>query len=264
MTAVAVAYVLAAWLFLLALTQPDDPRTRHLIGGASPSRSFAEVVGRGVRRSFRGRRSRDADDALLGRRVLLGIAGLALAPVLATAGTVGILAAVVVPVAAARLPDVARGRTEGRRRAAVATAVPELLDLVAVTVSAGLSPWSALDRVPDVVSGPLREEMARARREVALGSGWRSAIAGVADRTGAREIRRLAIELDRAERLGSPVSRRLRGLARDVRGERRAAREERARRAPVQMLFPLVFLILPAFVLAAVVPALLVATRDLP
>ena len=263
MTAIAVAYVLAAWLFMLAVAQPEEQRTRHLIGGAPPSRSFAEAIGRRMRRRGRGRPSGDTDDVLLGRKVLLALAGLALAPVLATAGAVGILAAVVVPVAAARVPDVARGRTQARRRAAIGTAVPELLDLVAVTVSAGLSPWSALDRVPDVISGPLRDEMARARREVALGSGWRAAMTGVAERTGVREIRRLAIELDRAERLGSPVSRRLRGLARDVRGERRAAREERARRAPVQMLFPLVFLILPAFLLLTVGPVVLSTIRSL-
>jgi acyl transferase domain-containing protein len=59
------------------------------------------------------------------------------------------------------------------------------------------------------------------------------------------------------------VAERLRALARDVRAERRSVQQERAHRAPVTMLFPLVFLILPAFVLAAVVPAVLVATDGL-
>jgi tight adherence protein C len=67
--------------------------------------------------------------------------------------------------------------------------------------------------------------------------------------------------LEQGQRLGVPVAVRLRDLAREVRAERRSRREERARRAPVAMLFPLVFLILPAFVLAAVVPAVLVAVR---
>jgi tight adherence protein C len=85
----------------------------------------------------------------------------------------------------------------------------------------------------------------------------------VADRTALPELRRLAVTLERSERLGTPVAGRLRDLAREVRAERAVRREERARRAPVAMLFPLVFLILPAFVVAAVVPALLVATSGL-
>jgi tight adherence protein C len=85
----------------------------------------------------------------------------------------------------------------------------------------------------------------------------------VAERTDLPELRRLSIRLERSERLGSPVANQLRRLARDVRDERRLRDEERARRAPVAMLFPLVLCILPAFVLAAVVPAMLVAARDI-
>ena len=137
--------------------------------------------------------------------------------------------------------------------------VPNLLDLLAISVKAGLSPRLALDRAPDAISGPLGEALETVRRKVAIGAPWRLALQG----TGVAELDRLALTLDRAERLGSPIGERLRDLANDVRFERRLRREERARRAPVQMLFPLVFLILPAFVLSAVVPALIVATRDI-
>jgi tight adherence protein C len=130
-------------------------------------------------------------------------------------------------------------------------------------VSAGLSPRLALERAPDVFPSPLAEVLAAVRRDVALGTPWRLALEAEADRTGIVELRRLARTMHTAERLGSPIAERLKDLASQVRSERRARREERARRAPIQMLFPLVFLILPAFVLAAVVPALLVATQDL-
>lgn len=148
-------------------------------------------------------------------------------------------------------------------RALIAATVPDLLDLLAVSVTAGLSPRLALERTPDVLSGVLGETLAAARREVALGVPWRQALEAAGTRTGVADLRRLALTLQRAERLGSPIALRLRELAADVRAERRARRVERAGRAPVQMLFPLVFLILPAFVLTAVVPALLVATRDM-
>lgn len=151
-----------------------------------------------------------------------------------------------------------RRRTE---RSRLTGEVPSLLDLLAVSVTAGLSPRLALERAPELVSGGLRATLEDARREVALGALWRQALESAAARTGLDELRRLALALDRAERLGSPIAERLRDLALEVRQERKTRREERARRAPVQMLFPLVFLILPAFVLSAVVPALLVATR---
>jgi tight adherence protein C len=138
------------------------------------------------------------------------------------------------------------------------------MDLLAIAVTAGLTPRLALDRASDVLAPPLGDELRHARREVDLGSPWRGALQDMARRTGLDEIRRLAVTLDRSERLGVPVAEHVRALAREVRGEREVLEEERARRAPVLMLFPLVFLILPAFVLAAVVPAVLVATRGIP
>jgi tight adherence protein C len=89
-------------------------------------------------------------------------------------------------------------------------------------------------------------------------------VRAAADRLEVRDLRRLALALERGQRLGAPLAEQLRRLARDVRHERHAMAEERARRAPVLMLFPLVFLILPAFVLAAVIPALIVAARGIP
>ena len=141
--------------------------------------------------------------------------------------------------------------------------IPDLLDVLAISVTAGLSPRLALDRAPEVMSGPVGAVLTRIRRQVALGNSWASALDQAAASLGVEEFHRLALTLSRAKRLGSPVAGRLRDLAVEVRAERRARREEQARRAPIQMLFPLVFLILPAFVIAAVVPALLVATRDL-
>jgi tight adherence protein C len=146
-------------------------------------------------------------------------------------------------------------------RSRLAGEVPSLLDLLAVSVTAGLSPRLALERAPELVTGTLSATLEAARQDVALGAPWRQALETAGRTTGLDELRRLALTLDRAERLGSPIADRLRDLAVEVRLERRTRREERARRAPVQMLFPLVFLILPAFVLSAVVPALLVATR---
>lgn len=203
-------------------------------------------------------------DGVLGRKVCAALIGGGVWMVLRPGGLGGVALGLAMLGGSFALPDFLLGRRVRALRERVSASVADLLDIVAVSVSAGLTPRLALERAPDALGGPLGEEVARARHAVSLGRPWRDVIRRVADRTGLPELRRLAITLDRSERLGTPVADRLRELAREVRAERAARREERARRAPVAMLFPLVLLILPAFVIAAVVPALLVATSGLP
>jgi tight adherence protein C len=205
-----------------------------------------------------------AADQIIGTKVVLCVGG----------GLIGLLAwpAGWVPAACAalslawagfRLPEFRLARRAATLRRRVADEVPSLLDLLAVCVTAGLSPTLALERAVQTTRGPLQDELARARREVALGGSWKGAVRDAADRLDVRDLRRLALALERGQRLGAPLAEQLRRLARDVRHERRSLAEERARRAPVLMLFPLVFLILPAFVLAAVIPAVIVAARGI-
>jgi tight adherence protein C len=148
-------------------------------------------------------------------------------------------------------------------RVDVDRSVPDLLDLVALSVTAGQTPRLALERAGVAISGSLGEVLSRSAERVALGAPWRGELRAAADRSGVPELRRLAAVLERSERLGAPVAVQLRRLAADVREERRLAEEERARKAPVAMLFPLVLCVLPAFVISALVPAVLVAARGL-
>jgi tight adherence protein C len=243
--ALAGAFVISAWLGIAALRARVDPAvaatvahlrrdppSAHGGGMAGVSRTVAAVAGGAV-----GFSATAVDPAV----------GLLTAPVLALAGW--------------RLPGFLDARVSARERAALVASVPELLDVVAVAVTAGLSPRLALDRAAGAMPGPLGDALAAIRRDVDLGGTWTASLRQAAERLDAPELRRLAVVMDQGRRLGAPVAERVRTLARDVRAERRARREERARRAPVAMLFPLVFLILPAFVLAAVVPAVLVAVR---
>jgi tight adherence protein C len=188
--------------------------------------------------------------------------GLALAVSVALVDpVVAILTAPVLVVTGYRLPAFLAARREARRREEANRTVPELLDVVAVAATAGLSPRLALERAVDVAAGPLADDLNAVRRAVEFGGTWQVGLQDVARSRHLHELRSLAVLMDQGRRLGVPVAVRLRELAREVRAERRLRREERARRAPVTMLFPLVFLILPAFVLAAVVPAVLVALR---
>lgn len=289
---VALGYVASGVLLVTALRLRADPRIRgalkmleqpvaHADGeptGAAdgpPGESSVSALGRmlrlpGARRSLAGRlrdagRSPSDVERWMGWKALLGATGLFLGLSAIPGGGVAALGtALLLAIAGFRLPDFLLARLARASHAEMESAVPPLLDLVALSVAAGLTPRLALDRVAEVSRGRLAKELRGARREVSLGTPWREALRRVAERTGLRDLRRLAVSLERSERLGAPVAGQLRALAREVRAERRAAAEERARRAPVLMLFPLVFLILPAFVLAAVVPAVLVATRGIP
>ena len=275
---VAAAAVGAVGCFVAAMVTRHDPLLRPRLAGPSPGiRSPLVSIGRIVR-SGRVRASvsarleaaggsADDVDRVLGLKICAASGGVAGWLVLFQGGSLdptAIVGGALLFAVGFFIPDLRLSRRSRSIRERAAASVADLLDLVAVSVTAGLTPRLALERSPDALGGPLGDEVARARHAVTLGTPWRAVVRRVAERTGFPELRRLAVTLERSERLGTPVAERLRDLAREVRAERAARQEERARRAPVAMLFPLVFLILPAFVIAAVVPALLVATSGLP
>lgn len=272
---ISAGFAAAAWCLGRAVLTRRDPRVRsRLTVRGSPRRSRLARLGRTVCGSrvagvVAGRieaagGTADEVDRVLGHKVCGALLGAIVWLLLLPGGPAGYLLGVALISFGFVLPDILLARRAALLRARAEASVADLLDLVAVSVSAGLTPRIALERAPEALGGPLGGEVSRARDAVTLGSPWRVVLRRVAERTSLSELRRLAVVLERSERLGTPVAERLRSLAREVRAERAARREERARRAPVAMLFPLVFLILPAFVIAAVVPALLVATSGLP
>lgn len=145
-----------------------------------------------------------------------------------------------------------------RRRLALANQeLPQLLDLLAAASSAGLSGPLALSRAVRSTQGPLAEELTGVLRSVELGGRWRDELRKTAERVGLPDLQRAVAALTRTEALGTSLSEAVSRLAAQVRESRRAAAGERARTAPVKMLFPLVFLVLPAFLLLTVVPVLI-------
>jgi len=164
---------------------------------------------------------------------------------------------------ACRLPEVRLSRLAARRLVAANREVPVLLDLLAVATSAGLPPQTALRRAVDAAEGPLADEMRTVLRATDLGGRWRDELAATSRRLGLPDLERVVGALTRAEALGSSLAEEVERLAADVREARRAAATERARAAPVKMLFPLVFLVLPAFLLLTVVPVLVATVESI-
>jgi hypothetical protein len=150
----------------------------------------------------------------------------------------------------------ARARHRARREgAALGAELPITLDLLGVAVGAGCTPYLAVDMAARWAPPGMAARMAGVQHACALGATFAEALDDVAER--APPLRPLADALLASDRLGAPVGPALARLAAEQRAELRRHAETHARRVPVRLLFPLVFVVLPAFGLLTVMPTLL-------
>jgi tight adherence protein C len=202
-------------------------------------------------------------ETVVGLKLALAAGGLGGVLLLALSTPIGALLAPLGLVLGHRVPDIAIARRAGRRQSRMARQVVDLVELLSATTEAGLGPSEALRRSAAALSGPLGDELHAVVGRIELGEPWRSAFSDLVRRTEIPSLRRLSVALGRSQRLGTSLRTALRSVAQDLRDERRIRAEEAARRAPVKMLFPLVLLILPAFLLLTVGPVLLATIRSL-
>jgi tight adherence protein C len=151
------------------------------------------------------------------------------------------------------------GSVTARRRtraldAGRARELPVVLDLLGVAVGAGATPYLAVEVAAEWSPPVVAASLAGVLRAAALGASFESALDAAARATPA--LRPLTDALLASDRLGAPVGPVLARLAAEERAGLRRRAEAHARRVPVRLLFPLVFLVLPAFVLLTVVPGL--------
>jgi len=157
---------------------------------------------------------------------------------------------------------IVNGRARRRREAAVSQ-LPDALDLLAVSVEAGLSFDAAISKLTEHMEGPLVEEMELMLGEMRIGSGRPEALKKLAQRLETREISAFVRSLIQADQLGISLGRILRVQATDSRLKRQAAAEEKAAKAPIKMLFPTVLFIFPAMFVVILGPAMLQLTKIL-
>ena len=198
-------------------------------------------------------------EEVVGEKGLL--AGLALLGTWGASGSIALASAA--SFAAFFLPDLLLSRRARRRRALADREIPIFLDLLAATGAAGLSAQLAVRGAADATDGPLAEALTEMLRRVEFGGRWRDEVLGLADRLELPDLHRAALVLTRSDTIGSSFADALAEIADESREARRAAAAERARKAPVKMLFPLVFLVLPAFLLLTVVPVLVTTLRSI-
>jgi len=171
------------------------------------------------------------------------IAGFLLVPLLGAAGF--------------RIPDYVLSTRIRARREAVRADLPDALDLLAVSVEAGLGFDGAVTKLTEHMSGPLVDEFSRLLSEVRIGEARQTALKNMAARVDAPELSAFVRAVVQAEQLGISLGRILRVQAADSRVRRQTAAEEKAMKAPIKMMFPTVLFIFPSMFIVLLGPAVM-------
>lgn len=147
------------------------------------------------------------------------------------------------------------GKRKKQRAQAIADQFPDVLDLLATSVSAGLSFTQAMQYVSEQYKGPLSDEFVAVQRAISLGSTRRAALTDMAERIGLQEMRTFVGALVQADELGISLGNILITQAKEVRQINRLKKEEQAQKVAVKMLLPMVLFILPALFVVLLAPA---------
>jgi tight adherence protein C len=143
------------------------------------------------------------------------------------------------------------------RKERIRAELPDALDLLAVSVEAGLGFDGAISKLTEHMEGPLAEEFSLTLGEMRIGESRQEALKKMAQRVDTPEIAAFSRAIIQADQLGISLGRILKVQAADTRNRRQAAAEERAMKAPIKMLFPTVIFIFPAMFLVILGPAFL-------
>jgi tight adherence protein C len=143
------------------------------------------------------------------------------------------------------------------RQAAVSAELPDALDLLAVSVEAGLGFDGAVQKLTEHMDGPLIEEFELALGQIRIGEGRVEALKKMAARSASQEMASFVRAIVQADQLGISLGRILKVQAGDTRLKRQLLAEEKAAKAPIKMLFPTVIFIFPAMFLVILGPAFL-------
>lgn len=155
------------------------------------------------------------------------------------------------------LPNVLLKNAGDKRETLMRNALPDAIDLLTISVEAGLGFDAAVARVAKNTSGPLAQEFARLLQEMQLGMGRAEAMRAMGERTSLADLKSFCLAMVQADSLGIPIARVLRIQSHEMRTKRRQRAEEAAQKVPVKILFPVIFFILPTIFIVVIGPVFL-------
>jgi tight adherence protein C len=155
------------------------------------------------------------------------------------------------------IPGAGLGQKAIHRQDTIRKALPDVMDLLTISVEAGLGFDAALAHVRKNVPGPLSDEIGRMLQEMQLGVSRSDAMRGLADRTDVEELRGFVLAIVQADAFGISIANVLRAQAKELRSKRRQRAEEKAMKVPVKLLFPLIFCILPSMFIVLIGPGVI-------
>lgn len=235
--------------FVTRVLRPVAARMQGLVAGALPGnyrdRVHEQLVYAGLTGKYR------AEEIITGQ-IILGAVGLILALLLVLSGAItggsAILVLLLLPVLGAQLPRTIVRRKVEERQGEIRRDLPDTLDLLAISVEAGVGFEGALGVVTDNFDSALSEEFSRTLREMELGLPRRQALENLKRRTEVPELSNFILTLTQADALGMPIGRVLKTQAGEMRLKRRAWAREKAAKLPVKILFPLMPILLATFI----------------
>lgn len=154
-------------------------------------------------------------------------------------------------------PDIYLYNAAAKRSDLMRKTFPDSLDLLTISVEAGLGFDAALSHVAKNTEGPVAEELSRVLQEMQIGLGRSSALRALGERTTLAEMRGFTSAMVQADAFGIPVGHVLRVQSSEIRVKRRQRAEEQAQKLPVKVLFPLIFFILPCLFIIILGPAVI-------
>jgi tight adherence protein C len=252
------------------LTEELDPPFADRV--IEPLRARALTVGRRLSGADAGERIRHKLDAagnppgwtvdrFVSGKVLCAVLGLIFAVMLDAVLGLSFLSAVVVVLVGVVLgffgPDLYLYQRGYDRAERIQRDLPDAIDLMTISVEAGLGFDAAVQQVATKTEGPLADEFMRMLREMQLGNGRADALRGLGERCNVDDVRTFVSAMVQADGFGIPVAQVLRVQASEIRVKRRQRAETKAQQVPVKMTVPLIFFILPCLFIPVMGPAVL-------
>jgi tight adherence protein C len=196
---------------------------------------------------------------IIGAKGILGVGGLVFGLVLGTTATpkYALFVAIALGGMGALLPGMYLNSRVRRRQTDVSAELPDALDLLSVSVEAGLGFDGAVQKLTEHMDGPLIEEFELALGEIRIGESRQEALKKMSERSASPEMASFVRAIIQADQLGISLGRILKVQAGDTRLKRQLLAEEKAMKAPIKMLFPTVAFIFPAMFLVVLGPAFL-------